>query len=256
MPNQTRYHAETTGWGASFTTSLLLHSLVFVGLIGWAYYQRAFRMGEQDGKPGGAVGVTMVKSIPIPQDPAPEIKRAARDTPNEVLEKPEPKKVEQRLDEGIALLKKKKKEKKLDLRAQADKYRLPEEKIPDRLASNMGTRARSEMYKVAGSGEVGIGNNNPFGDGLGWYAKRLQEHIGSKWNTDDVPRLSGGRTSITFTIFRNGTVANGKVVQSSGNPAADRAALRAIEAANPFIPLPANFPRDAAFVEYQFDIRR
>lgn len=256
MPQETRYQAETTGWGASFTTSLLLHGLVFAGLVGWTYFNRAFQFGDQDAKPGGTVGVTVVKSIPIPQPPAPEIKKAARDTENEVLDKPEPKKIEPRIDEGIALLKKKKKEKKLDLRAQADKYRLPDEKIPDRLTSSMGTRARSEMYQQPGVGQLGLGNNNPFGDGLGWYAKRLQEALASKWTIDDVPRFTAGRTSIAFKIFRNGTVADAKVLQSSGNAAADRAALRAVEAINPFIALPAQFSRDVATVEYQFDIKR
>jgi TonB family protein len=255
MPNETRYQAEATGWGATFTTSLLLHGLLFAGLAGWAIYNRAFQFGDQNAKPGGAVGVTVVKSIPIPQPPAPEIKRAARDTENEVLDKPEPKKVEPRIDDGIALLKNKKK-KKLDLRAQADKYRLPEERIPDRLSSNMGTRARSEMFQQPGVGQLGLGNNNPFGDGLGWYAKRLQEALGAKWSIDDVPRFAAGRTSIAFKIFRNGSIADAKVILSSGNPAADRAALRAVEAIHPFIALPAQFSRDVAFVEYQFDIKR
>ena len=251
-----RYQAAPTGWGTSFSTSLLLHGLVFAGLLGWAYYQRKFQLGDPTAKPGGAVGVTMVNSIPIPQPPAPEVKKAARDTENEVLEKPEPKKRPPKVDDGLALVKKKKPEKKLDLRAQADKYRLPDEKIPNRLTSNMGSRARSEMFQQPGVGQLGLGTSNPFGDGLGWYAKRLQEALASKWTVEDVPRISTGRTTIGFKILRNGNVTDAKVILSSGNPAGDRAALRAVEANNPFIPLPAQFPRDTATVEYQFDLRR
>jgi TonB family protein len=260
MPAQTPYRAETSGWGASFTLSLLLHGLLLGGLAAWAWYlnRNLFTMGDPNAKLGGAVGVNVVETIPIPQPPAPE-RKVARDTENEVPDKPEPKKVERRDDDGIALLKKKKKtpEKKIDLAKLADKRLLPEEKLPNRLSSNMGSKARSEMYRVQGMGSVGVGDNSPFGAGLGWYATLLQKKLGEKWSAEEVPRLSTyGRTVVNFTIFRNGNVGNGKVIQSSGNPAADRAALRAVEAINPFVALPPQFPRDAAFVEFYFDLKQ
>lgn len=258
MPAQTPYRAVTSGWGASFTLSLFLHGFLLVALAGWAWYLNRNRlvMGDPNAKLGGSVGVSVVETIPIPQPPAPE-RRVARDTDNQVPDKPEPRKAEPRNEDGVALIKKKPPRKKIDLAQLADKRLLPEEQIPNRLTSNMGSKARSEMYRVQGMGDLGMGDNSPFGAGLGWYATRLQKALGEKWSAEEVPRLSArGRTVVTFTIFRNGTVANGKVIQSSGNPAADRAALRAVEAISPFVALPPAFPRDAAFVEFYFDLKQ
>ena len=260
MPAQNPYRAQTAGWGASFTTSLLLHGVLLGALAGWAWYLNRdhFVMGDATARLGGAVGVTSVETIPIFQPPAPE-RKVARDTENEVPDKPHPKKAVPKDDDGIALIKKKKPEKKLNLRAMLDRT-LPDEKVqPNRLTSDLGSKARSEMYRmpVRGMGDLGLGNSNPFGEGLGWYATRLQTALAGKWTAEEVPRLSArGRTVVTFTIFRNGIIANGKVLQSSGNPAADRAALRAVEAISPFVALPATFPRDAAFVEFYFDLKQ
>jgi len=244
----------TGGWGASFLWSCSLHLALVTGLIGWTIYNRNFQMGDPNSQAGGGpVAVTAVETIPIFQPPAPERKVANRDTENEVSETKQ-KKAEPRDDEGVALFKKKKKEtRKTDVRAMLDR-RLPDERPVDRLTTDLGTKARSEMYRmnVSGMGNLGLGNNNPFGEGFGWYATLLQQKLAGKWVRDGLS--ARGRTIVAFTIFRNGTVAGGKVVQSSGNPAADRAALGAVEAINPFNPLPDKFPRSAANVEMTFEL--
>jgi len=61
---------------------------------------------------------------------------------------------------------------------------------------------------------------------------------------------------VTFVIGRNGSTSDVRVVQSSGNRALDDSALRAIYEASPFPPLPAQYERDDARIEFWFQLRR
>jgi protein TonB len=61
---------------------------------------------------------------------------------------------------------------------------------------------------------------------------------------------------VTFTIRRNGSTANVRVVQRSGNTLLDDSAQRAIYDASPFPPLPAGYERDDATIEFWFQLKR
>jgi protein TonB len=57
---------------------------------------------------------------------------------------------------------------------------------------------------------------------------------------------------VTFDILRNGSVQNVRVSRPSGNFALDQSAQRAILMSNPFPPLPAQFERDVATIDFTF----
>jgi protein TonB len=247
---------ESNGWSASLGGSLIAHALLMAALLGWSWWQNRDRMqlGDPDAKGAGVVGVGVVTSIPIQTQRA-ETNRLARDTENEVPEAKSEPKTQAPEDDGVALLEKKRRPKKKQ-NLQAMLNRTLSDEPPSRLTSDMGRRASADMLQVANVGNLGTGNSNPFGEGLGWYAKRLRDALASKWKIDDVPRLSLGsrQTIVAFTIQRDGRVSGVRVLQSSGSPAADQAAVRAVNGIDPFVPLPGSFPRNNANVEYQFEI--
>ena len=248
-------------WSQSLASSLMLHCAVIIGLVGAAWWNNRTRptFGDPNAQGGGAVGVTAVRTIPIPQRPGPENK-VAEDTENEAPRKVEkeakPKVVE---DEGVSIDKVKRKvpKKKPSEMAALRRY-LPEENIQDRLQTSSGRAATTPMFSVPNAGNLGTGANDPFGDRFGWYAKLLRDAIARRWHTDDVPASirSLPPAVVTFTILRDGKVGDVRIVQASGNYALDNSARRAVLEAAPFQPLPPQFERSSATVELLFELKR
>jgi TonB family protein len=95
-------------------------------------------------------------------------------------------------------------------------------------------------------GGTGGGSGEPFGVSgfpFTYYLQFLSDKISSSWFTSLVdPGFSGKfHTKVYFRIYRNGQVSDLKVEVSSGVPAFDLSALRAIQTASPFAPLPAEY---------------
>jgi TonB family protein len=61
------------------------------------------------------------------------------------------------------------------------------------------------------------------------------------------------RATIVFHIRRNGTVEDASVETSSGVPLFDQVALRAVLAASPLPPLPADFKMDRVRLLFDFE---
>jgi len=89
---------------------------------------------------------------------------------------------------------------------------------------------------------------SPFGDRIasidpdftyGYYIEQLLRQIDAKW----TPPQAGTnvRTIVRFRILRRGEIERLEVAESSGANAFDLAALRAVQNASPFPPLPASY---------------
>ena len=92
----------------------------------------------------------------------------------------------------------------------------------------------------------GGGGGEPFGVSgfpFTYYLQFLSDKISASWFTSLVdPGVSGQfQTQVYFRIFRNGQVGDLKVEVSSGVTAFDLSALRAIQSASPFAPLPSDY---------------
>lgn len=85
---------------------------------------------------------------------------------------------------------------------------------------------------------------------FGPYMARLQRLIKSRWHPPKAPEAS--HVKALFVISREGNMTRLRLSRSSGLAIADQAALRAIEEAAPFPPLPANSP-DEVTIEFSFD---
>lgn len=246
--------AETGG----FTKSLVFHAALIGGMVGWDWWQS--RSGPTFGDPkslGTAAGITSVSQIPIPKPPS-RLNRVADDSDSEVPTptKPQPKPQVEKEDPNAIALKRDKKKPQQQV-ASNRKY-LEDPPLPNQIQSNLGRAASSPLYGVKGSGGVGVGDNSPFGDRFGWYGKLIQERIGQKWRTNDVDAglRKAPRVIVTFSIARNGTVSNIRVVQSSGNYSLDNSVQRALFEVSPLPPLPDQFDRSTANCEFQFELSR
>jgi len=71
-----------------------------------------------------------------------------------------------------------------------------------------------------------------------WYLSQIHRKVSEKWEGKAIP---GRQPVVVFEIGRDGQVGKLAVEKTSGNSLYDRAALRAIEDAKPFPPLPQEF---------------
>ena len=245
-----------------FTGSLAVHGLVFGALAVAMLIKPAAteQWGDPNSAGGGAVGVTAVKSIPLPSRDGP-VNRLANDTKSQVPSPPkaEPKKAVRREDpDAIAL-----KTKGAKAKASRERYETArsesKQAASNQLYSSAGQAAASPMYGMApGSGGVGVGTGTPFGTRFGAYAALIRDRVARQWRTDQVDsRLRTLPPAIvTFEIDRSGQVKNIRVVQSSGNRALDYSAERAVLQAAPFEPLPAGYGGSTASIEFWFQLQR
>ncbi len=83
-----------------------------------------------------------------------------------------------------------------------------------------------------------------------YYVQQLLALIGANWFRPDAPE--GALCTVTFRIQRSGQVADVKVESTSGISWYDRAAVRAVFAANPLPPLPNDYRNEQLGVHLRF----
>jgi protein TonB len=83
-----------------------------------------------------------------------------------------------------------------------------------------------------------------------YYVQRMLALIESRWYKPTA--APGTRAQVGFTILKDGRLEGIRLEQSSGLPSFDRAALRAIYAANPLPPLPPAYRKPSLTVHLSF----
>jgi len=82
-----------------------------------------------------------------------------------------------------------------------------------------------------------------------WYIQAIHRKIQERW---EGRAIDGRQPEVHFEIAADGQLRWVDVRTSSGNPAYDQLALRAVRDANPFPPLPAGFGKPSLKVGLQF----
>jgi len=82
-----------------------------------------------------------------------------------------------------------------------------------------------------------------------YYIRQVAGKIREKWDGKAIP---GQQPAVIFEIGRDGRVSQATINKSSGNPLYDQVALRAINDAGPFPPLPDDFKKSVLRIGLQF----
>lgn len=111
-------------------------------------------------------------------------------------------------------------------------------------------------YGNSGNPSPGNPNGAPGVDAIkqpnwGPYMRDLEARIKRNWSPPKQD--TSKRVKVLFTIGRDGRLLSHKIIQSSGVPIQDRAAMSAIELTAPFRPLPPEFKGQSVPVEFTFD---
>jgi TonB family protein len=83
-----------------------------------------------------------------------------------------------------------------------------------------------------------------------FYVDQMLQLIGANWLKPEVP--DGTATVVGFRIQRDGRISDVRIISASGLGVYDRAAVRAIYAANPLPPLPPEFRGENLGIHLRF----
>ena len=247
----------------SLRTPLVGSLAAHLGIVALAFAYAAFdggshveRWGDPKSLGGGAVGITPVERIPLPSRQG-RINPVANDTESQVPSapvKPQPKQAV-REDPNAIALKSRNSQKKSPSMTTPQKYS-PAPPKEHQVYSNTGQAATSPMFSQApGGGGVGSGSASPFGNRFGYYEQLIRDKVARNWKSQDLDSTVRNPVIVMFDILRTGSIQNVRVSRSSGNFAADQSAQRAIVMSNPFPPLPAQYERESATIEFVFRLQ-
>jgi protein TonB len=236
--------------------SVVMHLSIAGALIWYALGPgKTLRIGSPNPGGFGSVAVNPVAHIPLPANSGPQ-NPVANDTKSMAptpppKPKPQPKVAPKEDLNAIPIKSKtaKQKERPRPAYSAQNKWREQQKDVPNQVYSH-AQQLSSPMYGMQGGGQLGVGDNSPFGTQFGWYAQRIIQQVGQHWNRGGL--RSPNPASVTFTIHRDGSVSGIRLSQSSGNMAMDFSAQRAVMDASPFPGLPPGFPKSDATVELKF----
>jgi periplasmic protein TonB len=261
------------------TYSFFLHCALGVLLV---FSSVLSQPGENWGGPGGSVSVGLVGSVPAIPLPQPEV-----ESPNRVVDntkglfKAEPKPPEiapdavpipKFLNSKIPRIKKPKEAE--SAMAPPPKYVTRPSKVlenktpppPNAVPYGAGGAPQipATSFAMGNTGTTAAGmsfggaQGGDFGSRFPWYVQAVQRRVSSNWleSTVDPSVAYAPRVVVTFTILRNGTVANIQIEQSSNIYSVDNSAVRAIQSSSPLQPLPAGYSGSSVNVEFWFDFHR
>jgi TonB family protein len=255
LDEQERLHIPLLG-------SVALHTGIAALIL--AYYalgggSRVERWGDPLSLGGGAVGITPVDKIPLPAREG-RINPLANETESQIPSepaKPEPKKAREPEPEAVPFKSRNAKKTTSKKETAQQRYSPVKEPKPTQVYSRTGQAVTSPMFSQApGGGGVGSGSTSPFGNRFGWYEQILREKVARNWRSQDLDSAITNPVVVTFEILRSGAVQEVRVTRSSNNFAMDQSAQRAILMSSPFPPLPPQFERDSAVIEFWFRLQQ
>ncbi len=262
MPGHVEVLDERESIRGALLRSIGLHLGLAAAVAGWYFLDlgnTVERWGDPQSLGGGAVGITPVATIPMPQREG-RINRVANDTESQIPApppKPLPKPAAPPKPAPDAVPLKSRAPQRPPSQAEQRRYTSVPDPKPNQVHSRTGQALTSPMFSQApGGGGVGSGSASPFGNRFGWYEQLLRERVARNWRSQELDSRIQTKVSVMFEIMRNGTIRNARVSQSSGNFAMDQSALRAILQSSPLPELPREFERDTANIEFWFSLQQ
>ncbi|MBV9761455.1 MAG: TonB family protein [Acidobacteriaceae bacterium] len=242
--------------GFPFVGSLFVHGAVIALMFfGWYWMNRAKdTLGDVHPAGGPAYAVSPVHNIPIPRREAPE-NPVANDTQSTVPTAPAKQTAEKQPvpdKNAIEIPDKIKRQAPRPLHKQQYAQPAPANQV----YSHSPQALSNPMYSTpGGAGQVGIGPNTMLGNQYGAYGELVRQRIAQAWQTNGLPHRQASPTIISFTIQRDGTIRDPRVLQGSGNPSIDNSALRAVYDASPLPAFPPQITYGSISAQFTFSLQ-
>lgn len=247
------------GLGRPLAWSLGLHLAFSAFVVVYAVFIAGVRgTGWGTGGGGDAMGATLVTSVPLPAST--EQTNNVLATESKGLAQSQPKAQEKEPD-AIPIADKNSKKKTKPVNSGSERKQ-PQEAETNQIPYGEGGPVSGPyaMFTAGGvKGGIGFtGGGGDFGNRFAWYAQAVQRKVSENWLKYEIdPSIrEANRAYVTFDIARDGHPTNVQIEQSSGVPALDISAVRAVQRIDTFGPLPAEYSGSKVSVEFWFDLNR
>ena len=247
-----------------FLYSVLLHLGLSVLMLVSVWVQRTG--GYWGGIGGGEdsnVRVSLVSSAGIPMPQPTNVTESPVVDPSKTLHKEEPMPPPPEIKNDATKLPKFDKEKPLPPSKPSKVFKNDRPDADNAVPGRGGSPSLPSGYAntpgplnggVRASGEGG----GDFAGRYPWYTEAVKRAISQNWmqNTIDpsVRAARRAKTTMTFTISRDGSIKNIRLSESSGNRSMDDSAQRALLGIDHFPPLPADYSGRYVDVTFDFDL--
>ena len=247
--------------GGGFAGSFVLHGLIGGMLLTWAWLSHAGQNWGASNATAGAIQATMVSAIPLPpKQPADQNNVLATERPSPAPEPPKPKTVEAPKPNEVPIPVKPTKPltpPKVADRTTPAPLPHPQPVQPTTKATTGETAglrvAMNSVQNRMGTSSVGV-PDQAFGSRFAYYVAQITQKVAQQWYTGMLDaNAPGHRVYITFDIERDGTPANVRIAQPSGDATLDQTALSAVRHVDTFPPLPDGYAGNRINVMYYFD---
>lgn len=246
-------------WGRALTWSVGFHVAVTVAILLYTTFASG-NSGSGWGSGGGgeAIGATLVSTVPLPAKPASTQNVVANESKGITQSQAKP--VEEKEPDAVEIQGKnaKIKPKKTPTVTKEKPQPEPEEET-NQVAFGEGGPVSGPYGNFNSGGAKGgfgiTGGGGDFGTKYAWYVRVIQQKVSDNWLRYEVdPKITTAqRVYITFDVARDGHPMNVQVEQSSGVPALDISATRALQRIDTFGALPPDYSGNKISVEFWFD---
>lgn len=260
------YNIDDLGFRRFFVYSVFLHLFLSALMLVGVWVQRT---GERWGGPGSGAGdsstkVNLVASTGLPMPQPTNITDSGVVDPTKTLHKEEPLPPPPEIKSNATEIPKFAKEKPLP---PSKKSKVFEKKTPDADnaipgkggSPNLPTGYANTPGPLNSNGGVSMqGQGGDFAGRYPWYVQSVVRAISQNWiQTSIDPSVRAARrakTTVTFTIYRDGSIKNIRLSESSGNRSMDDSAQRALLSIDRFPPLPPAYSGQYVDVIFDFDL--
>jgi protein TonB len=247
--------------GKALFGSLTAHIGVVAAVFALGYFHLTDTWGSPHAS-SGSVGISMVKTIPIPRHEGP-INPLANDTKSIAPQEPTPvvkakTEVKAADPKAIALpdrVEKPKKPEKPQPKQVANAMPRPMAYQDNQVYAKMAQAMNSPLYGMQGAGGIDIGPASALGDRCGAYVDLMRTLISNHWNQSGVTASASQKTGVAFTLSRSGAINNVKLAQPSGSYLLDNSARRAVVDSNPLPSVPSQCPGNEIPVTLWFQLK-
>ncbi|MGB2589821.1 MAG: TonB C-terminal domain-containing protein [Candidatus Acidiferrum sp.] len=248
--------------------SLILHGCLVVWIIASIYFN--FH-GPEWGGIGGAAGSVNVKlvgpaaGIPMPIKPSVTQSKAVDETQGLWKEEPKPPvppPPEPKTPSEVIPTFKKEKPRPPSHKSKVDESQIPppDNAVDYGKGGNPNLQMSYATKPGGGSGPItanGQGGGD-FASRYAWYIESVRRRIGQNWLQSTIdPQVRAARRAhcvMTFRIYRDGTIKDMTMFQTSGNLSMDNSAQRALLSSNPMPSLPNDYSGSYVDVTFDFDL--
>ncbi len=249
------------GLGKFVVYSLFLHGLLLAAIIASIVFQwKGNVWAGVGGASEGDVKLNLVGSVGIPMPKPPVIDDSKTFDPTNSLYKEQPQPKPPEIPKDVVKIPKLEKEKPKPIehksRVMDNKTPPPENTVaqhggqpnlPTGYAQTPGAAANG--VAVAGQGGGDFAGRYPA------YVEAIRRRIAQNWLQSSIDPAARASRSIhavaTFSIYRDGTVKDIRITETSRNASFDNSGLRALYDSNPMPPLPSDY--NGSYVAVTFD---